>query len=194
MNKNIVIGGIIVVILILLGFWYIASLPVTTPAPVPSTTATSTATSTPVVVPTSTTPATSAAPAATATKSAFKSIFTQSGNHECTYQQVGASSQTTSVIYISGGKMRGEFRTTGTVSSANLMIYNGGYLYSWKEGTTVGKKLSINSIADLPSVIPKDLTSGAIFGTSADSVGWNCNDWLKDNSVFVIPTYVKFTT
>jgi hypothetical protein len=100
-----------------------------------------------------------------------------------------------SVIYISNGKMRGEFRATaGTVTSANLMIYNGGYLYSWVEGTTVGKKTSINSLADLPAVIPQDLTSGAIYGTSSDSVGWDCHDWLTDNSVFVIPTYVKFTT
>jgi hypothetical protein len=99
------------------------------------------------------------------------------------------------VIYISNGKMRGEFRSTsGTVSSANLMIYNGGYLYSWVEGTTVGKKTSINSLSDLPAVIPKDLTSGAIYGTSDNSVGWDCHDWLTDNSVFVIPTYVKFTT
>jgi len=185
MNKNLIIGAIIVVILILLGFWYVSSLTPATPAPVTSTTATSTTTN----VPTTTTPAT------VATKSAFKSIFTQSGNHECTYQQVGGSTQGTSVIYISNGKMRGEFRTTGgTVSSANLMIYNGGYLYSWVEGTTVGKKTSINSLADLPAVIPQDLTSGAVFGTSADSVGWDCHDWLTDNSIFVIPTYVKFTT
>ncbi len=188
MNKNIVIGGIIVVIIILIGFWYVASMTPTTPAVGTSTTATTTATSTATTVPATT------APATVATKSAFKSIFTQSGNHECTYQQVGASTQTTSVIYISDGKMRGEFRTTGTVTSSNLMIYNGGYLYSWVEGTTVGKKTSINSLADLPAVIPQDLTSGAIYGTASDSVGWDCQDWLTDNSIFVIPTYVKFTT
>ncbi len=188
MNQKTVIWGIVVIILIVLGVWYFSSMTPNTATSV-TTTATSTATSTTPTAPVTTVPVTAA------TKSAFKSIFTQSGNYECTYQQVGGSTQGMSTIYISGGKMRGEFRTTsGAASSANLMIYNGGYLYSWVEGTTVGKKTSISSLADLPQVIPQDLTSGAIFGTNDNSVGWDCHDWLTNNSLFVIPTYVKFTT
>lgn len=190
MTRNYLIGGIIIIVLIILGLWYASSMngPISTPT---GTVATTTATSTPAT----TTPAiTTPTQPVTATPSPFKSIFTQSGSHECTYQQVGASTQSTSVVYISGGKMRGEFRTTGSTMSANLMIYSGGYLYTWKEGTTAGKRTSISSLSQLPYVIPNDLTSGAVFGTSGDNVSWDCHDWLTDNSVFTIPAAVKFTT
>jgi len=132
MNQKNIIWGIVIVVIVLLGVWYFSSVYTGSPAVAPGT-ATTTATST-----ASTSAATGKA--ASGTPSTFKSIFTQSGNHECTFEQVGTSTRTTSVVYISGGKMRGEFRTTGTVTSANLMIYNGGYLYSWKEGAAVGKK------------------------------------------------------
>jgi hypothetical protein len=123
----------------------------------------------------------------------FKSIFAGSGNHECIYDQVTSSSQTKSVIQIADGKMRGEFRTTsGNQTIATLMVYTGGYLYSWKEGATTGTRTSISSVADLPDAIPQDLTSGAIFGTSAESVGWDCHAWLKDATVLTVPSYVKF--
>ena len=72
------------------------------------------------------------------------------------------------------------------------MIYDGGTLYSWKEGATTGKKSSIRSMAELPEAIPNDLTSGANFGVSMDNVGWDCHDWAKDPAMLVVPTYVKF--
>ncbi len=191
MNQKTIVWGIVAVIIVALGVWYFSSMN-TSPAAATQETTIATSTASTTVSTSSATSATSA-PVPVAAKSAFKSIFTQSGNHECTYQQVGASTQTTSVIYISGGKMRGEFRTTGTITEADLMIYNGGYLYSWKEGATTGTRTSIKSLADLPQVIPQNLTSGAVFGSSADSVSWDCHSWLTDPSVFVLPAYVKFS-
>ena len=89
--------------------------------------------------------------------------------------------------------MRGEFRTiVGNDTSANLMIYSGGILYSWKEGATTGKKSSIKSLAELPEAIPNDLTSGGGFGVSMDNVSWDCHYWAKDPKMLVVPTYVKF--
>ena len=123
----------------------------------------------------------------------FHSIFTQSGNHECDYDATSATGKSSSKIFIADGKMRGEFRSTmGATPVASLMIYRNGYLYSWSEGATTGTKTSITSLSDLPTVIPKDLAGGAIYGTSADNVGWYCHDWLKDTSAFTIPTYVTF--
>ncbi|MDO8514004.1 MAG: hypothetical protein Q7S50_00500 [bacterium] len=173
MNKNILIGGIVVIIIAALGIWYFS----------PSNndvTETQGTTGNTAVKPTG--------------SNTFRSIFTQSGNHECLYEQVSSSGKSSSRVYIADGKMRGEFRTVSSnETSANLMIYDGGFLYSWKEGATVGKKSSIKSISELPQVIPNDLTSGANFGVSADNVGWDCHDWAKDVKFFVIPTYVKFS-
>ena len=182
MNPKTLIGGIVAVIIILFGIWYFASNSIGAGAP---TAATSTESS-------GTAPGTSAA--APRSTNTFRSIFTQSGNHECRYEQVGTSSQTTSVVYIADGKMRGEFRTIGAVPSANLMIYSGGVLYSWKEGATTGKKTSISALSDLPQAIPQDLSSGAIFGVSSENVSWDCHDWARDVRLFILPTYVTFSS
>jgi uncharacterized protein YxeA len=184
MNKNTLIGVIVVVILIVLGIWYFSS------SNMGSNIYTQQNPTTTVSSSTTTTPANT-----TASKTnTFKSIFSQSGSHQCSYEQVGGTSERgSSVIYIADGQMRGEFRTTTTSgNSANLMIYNGGYLYSWKEGSTVGTKSSIKSLADLPKIIPTDLTSGAIFGVSDTNISWDCHDWIKDPKLFFIPAYVKF--
>jgi hypothetical protein len=181
MNKTYGIG-IIVLILIALGVWYISSKKDVQPVTqvVPQTTDTTTAT-------------TSVQTTASTKTNTFKSIFSQSGNHECLFEQVLSGYKVSSVVYIADGKMRGEFRNSSGTTAANLMIYNGGLLYTWKEGTKVGVKTSIKTIEDLPEVIPKDLTSGAIFGTSAGNVSWDCHAWAKKDSMFIIPSYVTFS-
>ena len=126
-------------------------------------------------------------------KQTFQSIITQKGNYECTYESISASTKSSNVLYIADGKIRGEFRTTtGSGSSANLMLYSTGILYTWKEGATTGKKMAISSLSQLPSVIPADLTSGAILGSSANNVSWDCHSWARDPKLLVPPTYVKF--
>jgi len=180
MNQKTILAAVGVLIIAILAIWYFTS------TQKPASTAEQTATTT-----TSDTSKTGTA----AGSNTFHSIFTQSGNHECTYAQLSGSSQANSVVYIADGKMRGEFRTTsGGNPEANLMVYTGGYLYSWKEGASAGKKTSIKSIADLPSAIPQDLTGGAIFGISTDNVSWDCHNWNKDATLLTVPTYVTFSS
>ena len=179
MNQKTLTWGVVIV-LVALGIWYFASSGTAGITQGETATTTTGTTGTPVGTP--------------AASSTFRSIFTQSGNHQCDYSQSNSTGQSTSVIYLADGKMRGEFRSTMSGgSTASLMIYTGGYLYSWKEGATTGKKSSIRALSDLPDVIPQDLTSGAIFGTASDSVGWNCHSWLKDVKLFTIPSYVTFS-
>ena len=187
MNQKVILG-ILAVVLVGLGIWYVSS--PASPSSSTSITTAPAATTPPAQGPA---PSTPAKPVGAATPSTFKGIFTQSGNHECKYESIDGSTRISSVIYISGGKMRGEFRTTGVTSSANLMVYMGGYLYSWKEGATIGKKSSIKSLSDLPALIPQDLTSGTILGTSNDNVSWDCHPWATDQKLLTVPTYVKFS-
>lgn len=123
----------------------------------------------------------------------FKSVLTQKGSYECDYDQVQQSSQSHNVVYLSDGKLRAEFRTTsGNTTSANLSVYDGRYLYSWKEGLSTGTRTTVTKLADLPSAIPQDLTSGKIYGTSYDSVGWKCHAWIPDAKLLTPPNYVTF--
>lgn len=121
----------------------------------------------------------------------FKSLITQKGSFKCTYEVASSTGKSTDIIYIADGKLRGEFRTSGM--AGNMMIYDGVTLYQWKEGFTVGTKTLLTSLAQLPSVIPKDLTSGASYGAGIDSVGWDCHQWIKVSSTLIPPSAVKFT-
>lgn len=124
------------------------------------------------------------------TKNTFRSVLTQQGNHECKYEQLDGTRNNSNVIYLSNGKMRGEFRTVGDVG--DLMVYDGVNLYTWQEGKTTGRVTKITSIAQLPDAIPKDLTSAAIFGSASNNVSWDCHPWIPDAKLLVKPSYVTF--
>ena len=126
-------------------------------------------------------------------KSTLGGIFDETGNYQCDYDQVSAQSRSTNVIYISNGKLRGEFRTiTPALSTNSIFLYDGSYLYSWTEGKSTGKVAQPKTIKDLPSLIPEDITSGRILGSGLNSVGWNCHAWSLDKSKLVKPAYVVF--
>ena len=124
----------------------------------------------------------------------YVSVFNQSGSHVCTYDQVTQTSRSSNTIYIADGKMRGEFRTTtgGVNSNNNIMVYNKGILYTWKEGMDNGTKIQIKTLADLPVSIPRDLTTNVVSGSGLNTSSWDCHNWRQDNSMLVPPTGVKF--
>lgn len=189
MNKNALVW-IIILVVVGFGIWYASSSNTGQNNPVSQEAATTTTN-----VTTTTATGSSGTNKVVTNPNTFHSIFEQSGTHQCTYEQVGGTSEkASSVIDIADGKMRGEFRTTDTSGNtkATLMIYSGGTLYSWQEGMTTGTKSTIKTVADLPQVIPADLTSASVLGGSSQNVGWDCHAWLKDPSVFVVPSYVKF--
>lgn len=184
MNRTI---AIVVIIIILLGLgWWVFYTPKTDTV-VPTGTATTTTTGGTNTSGTGTNTPTSGA----TTPNTFKSIITQKGSYQCTYNQATQSGQTISTIYIADGMLRGEFRDIDAVG--NMMIYNKGTLYIWQEGKTVGTKTQINTLAQLPAIIPRDLTSSSSLGSGINSVGWDCHQWTKKASLFVPSTAIKFT-
>ena len=186
MNQNTFIGITIAVLLLIVGAWLYSANMSRNSVATPTDTASSTQTQT------SGTPSTPASPAVK-NGNTYKSLLTQKGNYQCDYDQVSTSGKGHNVIYLSGGKLRAEFRTTvGATPSSNLSVYDGHYLYTWREGTTVGTKSLVTSLGQLPTAIPKDLTSGAIYGENYNSVGWQCHVWLLDAKLLTPPSYVTF--
>jgi hypothetical protein len=184
MNRNILIG-LVVVLLVAIGVWMWMSSDkndalYTAPT---NTTATSTSDTTPKPVTTGTD--------TTSSTNTFQSIITQKGSYQCTFSQATQGGQTISNIYIADGKLRGEFRDTDSVG--NMMIYNNGTLYIWQEGKTVGTKSQVSTLAQLPSVIPKDLTSGSSLGSGINAVGWDCRQSTNPASLFVPSSAIKFS-
>jgi hypothetical protein len=186
MNQTTVMGISAIAIVVLLGVWLYAT-PQTAmaPADMPTTTAPVAAR---VVSGTPAKPVT-----ANTSGNTYKSLLTQKGNFQCDYSQVTSDGQSNNVVYISDGKLRAEFRSTiKGQGGSNLSVYDGRYLYTWREGTSVGTKSLITSLGQLPTAIPKDLTSGAIHGDGVNSVGWDCHTWLVDKKLLTPPAYVSF--
>jgi len=189
MNKNLVlVVGVLVVIAAAVWFFTNdSSSQGNTASTTAPTSTTQTGTSATKTSPTK--PATTGIPNSTT----YKSLLTQVGSYECDYSAANESGQSSNVIYIYGGKMRGEFRTISPgQSTANLFVYDGHYLYQWKEGASSGTRTVLTSLSQLPLIIPKDLTSGRIVGDNYTSVGWQCHSWLTNKSLLMPPSYVTF--
>lgn len=186
--KNLIIVAVIIV-LIALGFWVsksgkknaeiIAENTISTQKPV------STSTTKPNSVSTSV--------KNTVKTEVFTSFLPQKGNYQCDYEEVTQNGRSSHVVYLSEGKMRGEFRTyTVSGSISNIMVYDGSNLYTWIEGQTVGTVTTPRSISDFPSIIPKDILSSKVLGSGLNSVSWNCHAWSKVPVLLTKPSYVKF--
>ncbi len=120
-------------------------------------------------------------------------IFATKGNYECDYDSVTNSTRTSNTVYLSDGRMRGEFRTIEAgASKSTIVVYDGTYVYTWTEGQATGKISQPKTLADLPGIIPTDVSSGRILGSGLNSVSWNCHAWSLDQSKIVRPPYVTF--
>ncbi len=121
-------------------------------------------------------------------------LFPQTGNYECKYEQVTDGVQSSNVVYISDGKMRGEFRTKDNkgVATSNIMVYNSPNLYMWVEGKSVGTVTQPKSLKDIPAVIPTDVHVGRVLSFGNDRVNWDCHAWTKNASMLAKPSYVAF--
>ncbi len=127
-------------------------------------------------------------------KTSLGGIFNEKGSYQCDYESVTPSVRTSNVIYVSDGKMRGEFRTYETgLSKSTLVVYDGAYLYVWTEGMSVGKISQPKTLAELPGIIPEDVSSGKVLGSGLNNVSWSCHPWSKVSSLLVKPSYVTFT-
>ncbi len=123
----------------------------------------------------------------------WTSILPQTGNYQCDYEQVTPTVRSTDTVYLSAGRMRGEFRTmTAQGTLATLMIYDAPYLYTWTEGKTTGTRSQPKSISDLPSIIPKDLITAKVLGEGLNNASWMCHAWIRDLKLLTPPSYVTF--
>lgn len=121
-------------------------------------------------------------------------LFPQKGSYECKYEQATQTGRSTNTIYISGGKIRGEFRSVDSqgFGTLSMLVYDGSYLYSWTEGKATGTRTQPKSLRDIPVVVPTNIHEGKVLGSGINSVSWDCHAWATVNSMLSKPTYVRF--
>ncbi len=188
--KNILIGLAGVLLLIFIGFFIGAKrsgevvkenevnvsgvvTPSTTPTPIKKTTSSS---------------------AAKASTSLVTNLFPQIGSYECRYDQASQTGRSTDTLYISGGKIRNEFRSLDSqgFGTLNMVVYDGKYLYSWIEGQSKGTVSEPKTLSDIPVVVPTDIHEGMVLGSGINNVSWDCHAWAPVSSMLSKPSYVNF--
>jgi hypothetical protein len=127
-----------------------------------------------------------ASPTATATKKSLKDLLTLTGAQKCTFTSTETPEVSDGVVYVSDGKVRGDFTTTvNNVRSQTHVITDQQNVYLWTEGQPTGLKMAIN-VQSTPGAPGQTIDWNA----QAD---YNCQPAQVDNSLFEIPTTVKFT-
>jgi len=188
MNQKNIIIAVVVIALLVLGFWYFSSrdsMPnVATPDATTDTADTANGTGA--------TPAGGTAAAPTKGTGALKSAFTQGGNYTCTLNALANDNgKTTGTVYASAGKTRTDFRAEsadGVVTELHI-IRDGTSAYTWVSGQTTGTKTALTATSPF---VPRQPTGAGIAITDESSVSWECRPWLTDLKQFVPPTNITF--
>ncbi len=183
------------ILIIGLGMWQYLSRSDTqlTPAPVETATSTVSTTTAPQQTTTSQPKKTVTTPTVPATRKPLLLFLSGTQSTKCSYETVTDAARTSSVLFMSKGVLRGEFRTwNATSASTDFVHYDGSYVYTWKEGTSSGTKRVVATLADLPALIPRDLTGGSVLGTATNNASWDCHQWIVESAKMTLPTYVSF--
>jgi hypothetical protein len=123
----------------------------------------------------------------------LKSLLATGSSQTCTFQNSGDNAST-GTMYISEGKVRGDFNSmveNKPLVSHILIDNNTSYL--WTDGQPTGFKTSfdVNSAADsLGTGSPDSITES--FDPDAN-LNYNCTAWTQDSSKFTLPAGVEFT-
>jgi hypothetical protein len=126
--------------------------------------------------------------ATTPQKKSLKDLFSAGIAQQCTYT---APSNTSGKVYISSGKMRGDF--TAQVDAkpvATHMIVDGQTSYVWMEDQTTGFKMTFSSPS--PAVPTGSPSSPQGQMDVNQQVDVTCLPWVADTSFFTLPSGVDF--
>ena len=196
MNTKYTLAGLIVVF-VLLGALYLASLPknvdMNTEVMPPDTTTSIIPDATkPAPTATTPTPPTTKPPVATVASklTGFNSInylIALKTPNVCTIKAV--SPNRTGTVYVAGGQMRGDLKSVMNGTTVDVsMISDGTNLFVWKPGAATGIRLSSALTASGSTIA----TNGGL-DPSAD-ISYSCAPWSAQTSQFNPPTSVVFSS
>ncbi len=127
-------------------------------------------------------------------KGSTAELIARGGDYKCTFDQVVENSRSTGTVYISNGKMRGDFKSDVSAAGTNMsveshMISDGEYMYTWSSMMPTGMKLKIDQTIT---------TSSETFGQQGSfdanmQLSYDCDPWSPDSSQFTLPSAITFT-
>lgn len=114
---------------------------------------------------------------------------------KCTFTTDAQGVKSEGIVYVSAGKVRGDFTTTGGtqgVNSASHMISDGKEMRMWQDGQTTGFVMTVPEHKD-DTTPPSPAGSPAASTPNYDQAAeYHCESWNRDNSVFEVPQGITF--
>lgn len=125
-------------------------------------------------------------------KSSLKDIVARGGSWKCTFAIDAGGTSSTGTVYAAGGKVRSDFESK--VPQVNMtieshMVTDGAYAYTWTSSMPQGFKMAIDANAKASTA-----TSGHQDFDYNGALDYNCVAWPTDESKFVVPSNITFTT
>jgi hypothetical protein len=113
----------------------------------------------------------------------LRSLLTANTTQTCTFD----NGQSSGTIYVSAGRMRGDFAgKSDTTEAKSHMIISNDIAYVWIDGMNQGYRMPFESLSASSS---KNQTGGI----DADAkVAAKCGPWSSNDAVFSLPTDVSF--
>lgn len=106
----------------------------------------------------------------------LKDLFTSGKSVKCSFDNNSTdSAKVTGIVYVSGGKVRGDF------SPASHMVVDGQTSYLWTDMSKQGMKFAMTT---------SDKTQGPDLN---QQVGYSCQDWNSDATMFTLPADITFS-
>lgn len=143
----------------------------------------------------------SQAPQMTTQKKSLFDFLSMAGSQKCTFSD--KSDGSSGAVYVSSGKMRGDFqRPENGKTNASHMINDGKYMYYWSDGEKSGYKMSLDFVKQQAAQItttPDNNISSSNEQTPSQAVNmkqqadYSCGGWSEDASMFTVPTDITFT-
>ena len=111
------------------------------------------------------------------------------GSHKCTFMHSTDVSDSSGTLFISGKKMRGDFKTHEKVNGTDIeshMLSDGSFAYVWSPAMPSGMKMQTELTAATPGS-----TTSANFDYS-QKLDYQCEAWTADEATFALPANVTF--
>ncbi len=119
----------------------------------------------------------------------LKSLVASGKSVKCSFSNSATdSAKVSGTVYVSSGKMRGDFKTTSNDSVSSHVIVDSQNSYIWTDMSKQGYKFAI---ANQQQTNAAGRSQGPDMNQTVD---YSCQDWSVDGSVFALPTDITFTS
>ena len=122
----------------------------------------------------------------------LKELEAMTSPQKCVFKDDSSPEQAQGVMYISKGRVRGDFGVINQGKTVRThMISDGKYSYTWMDDSANGFKVAINEPKPQQAVQAEN-QPGASGVDANKQMSYDCQAWSEDANVFSVPANINF--